>query len=161
MDLRQPDQSSHGSWNSQVSNEALSSWQQSPGLLGFAPLFRRWNQSDGLENLAQREPLSRSSRKVTLVSAMPRSTAAEGLLPWRATSACLQYAARTLGTRWQRFDKSRLSCGEKQASVPRRANESLGSGGILFWGRYFVVRRNETRVELLWFHIVLPRCDVK
>lgn len=40
----------------------------------LTPLFCRWNQSDGLKNPVQREQLSRSFMKVTLMSVMPCST---------------------------------------------------------------------------------------
>lgn len=42
-----------------------------PPALALTPLFCRWNQSDGLRNPLQREQLSRSFMKVTLMSVMP------------------------------------------------------------------------------------------
>lgn len=101
------------------------------GSSGFAPLFCSWSQSDGLENPAQREPLSRSSRKVTLVSAMPRSKAtAPGSSSPLACTACTStvrhmYVAQggvAAGPRLL-FNKSCVSCEEKRASVRRRAND--------------------------------------
>lgn len=109
------------------------------GSFGLTPLFCCRNQSDGLENPAQREPLSRSSRKVTLVSAVPWSTAAAAACgappppPPPVSTECTSTARHMYTcTRWCccsndgassfLFDTSRASREKKQALIRRHAN---------------------------------------